>query len=162
MAVKRVFKSKKKLSSTRAAYRKWNEWDTGDVLIGTYKGSQTDNYDKPNWLIEVEDAQFTDKKAAKKLNPNEDGDKNIIGLNSSGKLDAAMDKVEIGDMIQVEYKGMSTIEKGKFKGKDAHDIEVDLVEEDDGGEEESDESDERYEKRTRGKSDDEEEDEEDL
>lgn len=158
---KRVFKSKKKLSSTRANYRKWSEWDTGDILIGTYKGSQTDSYDKPNWLIEVEDAQFGDKKAAKKLNPNADGEKNIIGLNSSGKLDAAMDKVEIGDMVQIEYKGMSTIEKGKYKGKDAHDIEVDLVEEEGDEDEDEDETDERYEKRTRGDSDDDDEEEED-
>lgn len=126
---KRIFKSKKKLSSTKAVYRKWNEWDAGDILIGTFKGSQTDNYDKPNWLIEVEDAQFANSKEAKKLMPKGD-EKIVVGLNSSGKLDQAMEQVEIGDMIQVEYKGMSTIEKGKYKGKDAHDIEVDLVEED--------------------------------
>lgn len=125
---KRIFKSKKKLSTVKATYRKWNEWDVGDILIGTYKGSQTDNYDKPNWLIEVEDAQFSNAKAAKKLMPKGD-EKVIVGLNSAGKLDQAMEQLEIGDMVQVEYKGMSTIEKGKFKGKDAHDIECDLVEE---------------------------------
>lgn len=134
---KRKMKSIKKLSSVKAVYRKWNEWDEGDVLIGTYKGSQTDSYDKPNWLVEVEDAQFTDKKAAKKLMVS--GEKIIIGLNSTGKLDVAMEQVEIGDMVQIEYKGMSTIEKGKYKGKDAHDVEVDLVEaEDDEGEEDED------------------------
>jgi hypothetical protein len=126
---KRVYKSKKKLSSVKATYRKWSEWDAGDILIGTYKGSQTDSYDKPNWLVEVEDAQFTNAKVAKKLLPKGD-EKTVIGLNSSGKLDAAMEQVEIGDMVQIEYKGMSTIEKGKYKGKDAHDIEVDLIEED--------------------------------
>lgn len=136
---KRIYKSKKKLSTVKATYRKWNEWDSGDILIGTYKGSQTDNYDKPNWLVEVEDAQFTNAKAAKKLMPKGD-EKVVVGLNSSGKLDQAMEQVEIGDVIQVEYKGMSTIEKGKYKGKDAHDIEVDLVEEDDEDEDDEDES----------------------
>lgn len=127
MADKRVFKSTRKVSSVRALYRKWAEWDTGDVLIGTYKGSQTDSYDKPNWLVEIIDAQFGDKKAAKKFPEGE-----IIGLNSSGKLDKAMESVEVGEMIQVTYNGTSTIEKGKYKGKEAHDIEVDVVEEDDG------------------------------
>ncbi len=140
MATKRVFKSRKKLSSTRCVYRKWSEWDAGDILIGTYKGSQIDNYDKPNWLVEVVEAQFSNAKEAKKIADQ------IIGLNSTGKLDKAMDQVEIGQMIQLEYKGMSTIEKGKYKNKDAHDIEVDLVtedngEEDEGEEEETDEED---------------------
>lgn len=132
---KRIFKSKKKLSTVKAVYRKWNEWDVGDILIGTYKGSQTDNYDKPNWLIEVEDAQFSNAKDAKKLMP-KGGEKVIIGLNSAGKLDGALEQIEIGDMVQIEYKGMSEIESGKFKGKDAHDIDCDLVEEDDGEEDE--------------------------
>jgi hypothetical protein len=132
MAKQRVFKSKKKLSTTRATYRPWKEWEAGDIIVGTYKGSQTDSYDKPNWLVEIEEAFFVKKpKAAKALKGQ------VLGLNSSGKIDKAMEGVEIGDMIQVEYKGTSTIEKGKYKGKDAHDIEVDLVEED--GKEEVDE-----------------------
>lgn len=138
---KRIYKSTKKLSSVKATYRKWSEWDAGDILIGTYKGSQTDSYDKPNWLIEVEDAQFTNAKTAKKFMPKGD-EKVVIGLNSSGKLDQAMEQVEMGDMVQIEYKGMSTIEKGKYKGKDAHDIEVDLVEEDDEDDDEQDEDEE--------------------
>lgn len=138
MAGKRVFKSTRKVSSVRALYRKWAEWDAGDILIGTYKGSQTDSYDKPNWLVEIVDVQFGDKKAAKKFPVDE-----IIGLNSSGKLDKAMESVEVGEMIQVTYNGTSTIEKGKYKGKDAHDIEVDVVEED--GEETEDDADEESE-----------------
>jgi len=137
MALKRKFKSKKKLSSTRATYRPWKEWETGDIVIGIYKGSQTDNYDKPNWLVEVVEAFFPVKpKLAKKLVGQ------VLGLNSNGKLDKAMEGVEPGDMIQIEYKGMSTIEKGKYKGKDAHDVEVDLVEEDGGDDEEEIDEDE--------------------
>lgn len=130
MSKQRVFKSKKKLSKTRCVYRAWGEWEAGDIIVGTYKGQQTDQYDKPNWLVEIEEAFFTNKKDQKKFKGQ------VIGLNSAGKLDGAMENVSEGDMIQVEYKGMSTIEKGKYKGKDAHDIEVDLVEEDDGSEEE--------------------------
>lgn len=129
MALKRKYKAKKKLTGTRAVYRPWKEWEVGDIIIGVYQGSQTDNYDKPNWLFEVVDAFFQKKpKTAAKLVGQ------VIGLNSNGKLDKAMKKVEPGVMVQVEYKGMGTIEGGKYKGKDAHDVAVDLVEEDDGRE----------------------------
>lgn len=119
--MKRTFKTTKKLSGMAAAYRPWREWEVGDVLIGRYKGSKTDNYDKPNWLFEVLDAQFSDGKAAKKLIGK------TVGLNSNGKLDKAMEDVTEGDLIQVTYNGMGTIEKGKYKGKEAHDVEVDMV-----------------------------------
>lgn len=132
MATKRVFKKTKKVSKVRAEYRKWSEWDEGDILIGKYIGSQIDSYDKPNWLIEVEDAQFSDTKTAKKLMGK------TIGLNSNGKLDKAMKQVEEGDMVQIEFKGMGTIEKGKYKGKDAYDVEVDIVQEE--GDEDEDEN----------------------
>lgn len=129
MAKQRTFKTKKKLSATRAVYRPWRDWEVGDILIGTYKGSQIDNYEKPNWLFEVEDAQFTNKKDAKRVMGQ------VVGLNSCGKLDAAMQtkdgepKVDVGQIVQIEYKGTSEIEKGKFKGKEAHDVEVEIVEE---------------------------------
>lgn len=121
---KRVFKSKKKLSGGRCTYRAWKEWDVGDYIIGKFKGSKTDNYDKPNWLVEVVDAAFVEHKLARKLIGQ------TIGLNSSGQLNKAMEKVEEGDLIQVMYNGTSEIEKGKYAGKDAHLIEVDLVQED--------------------------------
>lgn len=122
----RVFRSKKKLTGTRAMYRPWREWEVGDIIVGKYVGSQTDNYDKPNWLVEVASAQFVNKKDNKKF------EGHVIGLNSNGKLDKAMQKVSEGEYIQVEYKGMSEIDKGKYKGKEAHDVEVELVEEDGG------------------------------
>ncbi len=130
---KRVFKSKKKLSSVRALYRKWNEWEVGDVLVGKYKGSQMDSYDKPNWLIEVEDAFFTNKKEQKRLIGQ------IVGLNSSGGVDRSMEKCSEGDMVQFTYNGMERMDGGPYKGKDKHLIEVDLVTEDDGSEPEENE-----------------------
>ena len=118
---KRVFKSKKKLSGVRAVYRAWKEWETGDYVIGTYKGSKTDSYGKPNWLLQVEDASFIDHKTAKKIVGQ------IIGLNSNGMLDKAMDGVEIGEIVQVTYNGTSEITEGKYKGKESHLVEVDIM-----------------------------------
>lgn len=123
---KRVFKSKKKVSGGRCVYRAWKDWEIGDLVIGTYKGSKIDNYKKPNWLVEVEDAQFQNHKEGKKLMGQ------VIGLNSCGQLDKAMEEVSEGDMIQVMYNGTSEIQKGKYAGKDAHLVEVDIVEEDNG------------------------------
>lgn len=120
---KRTFVSKKKLSGTRCTYRAWKDWEEGDYLIGTFKGTKTDNYDKPNYLVQVEEAEFANKKESKKLIGQ------VIGLNSAGSLDKAMENVVEGDMVQVLYNGMGQIEKGKYAGKEAHAIEVDLVEE---------------------------------
>lgn len=153
---KRIYKKKKRVSGFAAVYRKWNEWDVGDILIGKYVGKREDNYEKDNYLVEVQDAQFSDKKAAKKLMPKEDGEPVVIGLNYTGKLASAMKNVEEGDEIQLEYQGTTALPKGhKFYGKDVHDMDVDILEsEDEDEEQDEDESDEESE-------DDEDEDEDD-
>jgi len=133
MEAKRVFKSKKKLSGSRCTYRAWKNWAVGDYLIGKYVGSKTDNYDKPNWMVEVVEASFSKKKESKELIGQ------IIGLNSAGQFDKAMEKVAEGELVQVMYNGMGEIEKGKYAGKDAHSIEVDLVTEDGDDDSDSDE-----------------------
>lgn len=121
MANKRVFKVKKKLSGGKTTFRKWGDWDEGDILIGTYVSTREDQYNKPNWTFKVEDAQFVDRKLAKELVGQN------ITLNSSGQFDKAMEAVTEGDMVQITYNGTSTIEKGKYAGKEAHSVEVDLV-----------------------------------
>lgn len=133
---KRVFKTKKKLSGGRSIFRKWNEWEEGDYIIGKYVGMKEDNYDKPNWMVQVEEAVFADEEEAAKLVGKQ------IGLNSNGQLDKAMEKVEEGQFVQVTYNGKSEIEKGKYAGKEAHLVGVDLVEEDDGSTEEEEETEE--------------------
>lgn len=122
-APKRVFKTKKKLTGGGGVYRKWGEWSEGDVVIGKYVGHKIDQYEKPNWMIEVVDAQFSDEDAGTDLIGK------VLCLNSSGQLNNAMEKVEEGQLVQIAYNGTSEITKGKYKGKDAHQIEVDLVEE---------------------------------
>ena len=141
MAAKRVFKKKKKISGGGPKnFRKWADWSEGDFVIGTFVGTHTDQYDKENMILEVHDAGFRKPKEAKA----------IIGqrliLNAAGQLTKAMESLSEGDMIQVTYGGTATIEKGKYKGKDAHVLDIDLVEEegeeDEDGNEEEDESEE--------------------
>jgi len=132
---KRVFKSTgKKLTGIRCVYRAWKEWEVGDYIIGTYVGSKTDQYEKPNWIFKVEEVGGPSIKALKKL-----VDQNI-GLNSAGNLNSAMvdkngnEKVVIGTALQITYNGMEEMEGGKYKGKDKHNIDVEVMEDEDGSE----------------------------
>lgn len=120
--MKRVFTTKKKLSG-QAVYRKWEEWDMGDILIGKLMGYKDDQYGNKCPLIQVIDSQFKDKKANI-----EEG--KTIQLNKCGMLAKALESVTEGEIVQIEYTGQSTIEKGKYKGKEAHTMEVQLLEED--------------------------------
>lgn len=119
---KRTFVPKRKLSGGVKMYRKWEDYDIGDIVIGKYTDTHTDQYGKLCWVIEVYDAQFKDKSGSKYVK------KNLV-LNAAGMLDKAMKKLELGEVIQAEYQGTSVIEKGKFAGKDSHVIEVQLCEE---------------------------------
>ena len=143
---KRVFKTVRKVSGVRKAFRAWKDWEEGDVVIGTYMGQHEDNYDKSNPYIKVEDAQFADDSGEEFF------EKNLV-LNSTGMLDKAFEEIEEGQLVQVTYMGMQEIEKGKYAGKNSHVIEVALVTEDDG---EEDSEDEEYEE------EEDEEEEEDL
>jgi hypothetical protein len=131
--VKRKYVVKKKMTLGQRTFRKWEDWEVGDILIGKYVSQGTDQYDKPSYVIEVYEAQFKDKKAAKVAS-----DGINLCLNSCGMLDKAMEGVEFGEVIQVEYTGTATIEKGKYKGKESHMMDVMVVEEE-GDEEDLDE-----------------------
>lgn len=129
MAVqKRTFKATRKLSGGQRTYRKWAEWDEGDVLVGKYMDSHTDQYKKVCPVVEVLDAQFKDKSGK-----NFEG-KTLV-LNANGMLNKAFEKLSFGDLFQVTYNGMTTMENGPFADKDAHVVEVQAVEEDDGQQE---------------------------
>ncbi len=125
-AAKRTFKSKRTVSSVMAQYKKWNEWKEGEFIIGEYIKSVEDKYGKPNWLIKIDEAGFTSKKDIAKF------EGKIIGLNSSGGLDRAMEQVEVGEMVQITYEGMEQMNGGPYKGKDKHlhDVQVVVDEED--------------------------------
>ena len=120
MSEKRKFKVTKKLNGQKM-YRKWAEYDEGDIVVGKYIDKHTDNYEKENYVIEVVEAFFKDKTGTKYEG------KNLV-LNSCGGLDKAMEKVSLGELVQVEYTGTSIMEKGKFAGKEAHGVTVSVVE----------------------------------
>jgi len=118
---KRVFRATQQLSGGNKKYRKWEQWEVGDVLIGKWIGSHMDQYDKNCPLIKVEDAQFKD----------DSGDE-LVGktlcLNQCGMMEKALEDAVIGDILQFTYDGKAAIEKGPYKGKEAHVVKVDKVE----------------------------------
>lgn len=143
---KRVFKGGKKLTGTPGIFRKWSDWEVGDVVVGEYKETYISaKYKKPVWVIKVEDAMFADKKFAKTLIGQD------FHLNSNGKIDKAMEKCDEGTVVQITYNGKSELPKGhQYAGADSHDIEViaegdvedeseDLEDTDDEGADDSDE-----------------------
>lgn len=132
---KRKFVVKKQLTIQKT-YRKWEDYDNGDIVIGELVAIHKDQYGKDCPVIKVEDAFFKDKKFQKEVEG-----KNLV-LNANGMLSKALKDVPMGTVIQVEYRGTATIEKGPYKGKDAHVVQVDIVEEDDNDlvEEDEDES----------------------
>lgn len=134
---KRVFKTKKKLTTGQKEFRKWNEYEMDDCVIGTYVGEHKDQYNKIGRIIKVEDAQFADGSGE------ELAGKNLV-LNSNGMLDKAFNDNDIqpGEMVQIVYKGTAEIQKGKYAGKDAHVVEVEtVVPEDEDIDDEEDEDD---------------------
>ena len=129
---KRKFTAKKKLNGSQL-YRKWSEYSIGDWLIGKYVGIHEDKtYNKEHFKIEVEEAEFKD-------GTGDDYQGKTLVLNTTGGLEKAMDKAEEGQFFQFEYCGMETMTGGIYAGKDAHSIEVTLVEEE-GDDVEEDES----------------------
>lgn len=76
---------------------------SGVLLEGIYEGTVPDNYDNSK-----NNFKFTD------LNG-----KSVI-INGTGSLAKQLSNVDEGAAVQIEYKGMQKIEKGKMAGKQAH------------------------------------------
>lgn len=113
----------KTLSGADVKYRKWNEFEIGDIVIGTYESVSLDNYKKNSYKISVLDAQLKDGS----------GDQYVgktLALNANGMLDKAMNELEKGTIVQIEYLGKDMMEKGPYAGKEAHKVGVSVVEED--------------------------------
>lgn len=126
---KRRWKKSKSLTLSKV-YRPWDEYEENDATIGKVVGFHLDNYDKKCVVIEVEEAIWKDAKKAKEFTG-----KNLV-LNACGQLSKQVENEEIrvGEILEVIYKGTSTIEKGKYKDSEAHVLEINLLEEDDGSE----------------------------
>lgn len=105
----------KKVKGARQ-YKKWNEWEVGDFVVGTLVEVGTDQFSKANYIIELLETSMEDLELGKNF-----------CLNSCGSLDYKMEDVEIGAVIRVEYEGQVELEKGPFKGKLAHTVDLQIA-----------------------------------
>lgn len=116
-------------------YRGWDDYSVGDIVIGKIVGKHKDNYGKTSPVINVDYCSFKGESADKYMG------KNLV-LNSCANLANPLIEakiisedgtdIELGKTIQVEYTGKYTLVKGPFKGKEGHDMQIQIVESDDG------------------------------
>jgi len=159
MAKKRKFVKKRVLSGVRYEYRQWKEWDEDDLLIGKLVGTQNNrkNKSKHDWIVEVEEAVFANKKEAKRLIGK------VVLLNTAGQFDKGMEQIEVGDYFQVTYKGSNEMEGGEYEGQMAHNMEViEVGDENDEEDEDLDADDEELDEDEEESDEDDEEDEEEY
>lgn len=117
MGLRSRFKTKRQLTGA-CQYKAWEKWSEGNFMIGRYQGIKTSNYGD-NYKFMLLDTDMKDLKL----------DMSFV-LNSNGLLDKAMQEVSENDLVKVTYKGKSTLTKGPFAGKAAHNVEVEILEED--------------------------------
>jgi hypothetical protein len=112
-------------------YKPWKDWSVDDFIIGKFTQQSIDNYDKPCYHIEIEEFNLSSPKCYK---GSEIKVGTLIGLNSCGSLDYKMEEVEIGQTVEITYMGTETLpDNHKFKGKDSHQVDVAVLEDEEEG-----------------------------
>ena len=104
------------------AYRGWKDWSEGDYIIAKFLAEYEDNYEKPGYEMEIIECEFEKESSIWKPGT-------IVGLNSSGSLNHKMKEIEVGDIVKIEYGGKDVLQKGKYKDKDFHVVNLWLMEE---------------------------------
>jgi hypothetical protein len=123
-AQKRKFTVTKTISAQQS-YRKLSEYSEGDTVVGKYVGTHVCQYDKQNPKIQVLEAIFKDGTGPALAGK-------ILVVNHCGALGKAMEEVEVGEYVQLEYTGTVPLTKGKFAGKDCYTFDVQVVTLDEG------------------------------
>lgn len=118
-------------------YLPWKHWEPEDWVEGRFLGTSTDQFDKTNYQIEVEDHEL-DYSLENFVKSPECKNKSLeikkgdtLILNSMGSLDYKMQSVEVGQTVKVTYKGVTKLpENHKYKNKDSHQVDVEVAESD--------------------------------
>jgi hypothetical protein len=104
-------------------FKGWKEFSEGDFIVGEYISEGVDNtYGNPQYTIKVEEFELQD--------PSLYGDKTLVAgmeltLNSSGTYDSKMKELAKGTVVEIVYNGTEALPSThKFKGRDAHQIDV--------------------------------------
>lgn len=103
--------------------KKWEDWAVGDFIEGEYvNASETDLYGKPIYEFKIENKKITGSDPT--ITSGEKA--GIMPVYCNGGMAFQMDEASYGDFVRLEYKGMATTTKGKFKGKPCHNVEVSI------------------------------------
>lgn len=87
-------------------YVKYSECKAGDVVVeGHFIGSVPSKFGGNNHEFRTESGK-------------------IVSLNKSGQLDYCLKHIAVGDYVRVVYEGKTILDKGTFKGKEAHNFKV--------------------------------------
>ncbi len=97
------------------SYRPWKKWIPADYIVGKFVSEGQDKFGNSTYKIEVIEAGF-------EIAPPAVG--SYFTLNSSGSLKKAFADIEEGQVVKIIYKGVELINKGKFAGKEFHNMEV--------------------------------------
>lgn len=88
------------------SFVKANGMNPGDVMVtGWFVGERPSKFGGKDFEFETEDGKH-------------------IVVNKSGQLVYAMQFVEKGDFVRVTYVGKNILDKGTFKGREAHQFKV--------------------------------------
>lgn len=118
--MKRVFTPTKRITKGASLYRKWSEWQTGDILIARYISTTVDKkYGKLGRVVEVIEADFKDGSGPKYVGQ-------TLTLNQTGKLHKALENEDFGIVFQLVYKGKTEITGGPHAGSEANDMDIDI------------------------------------
>ena len=97
-------------------YRSWKLWSEGDYIVGKYVRTKEDQFGNPSYEVEVIESQFA--------NEDDFAEGDVVGINSCGGLNYKMEGVLPGSILQITYEGEDTMDKGKFKGKSFHSVDL--------------------------------------
>jgi hypothetical protein len=105
----------------KVGFRSWKNWEEEDYICGIFKHTQPNelNRQRNDVVITVTDHSF---QTESEFDP-KNGD--LFKVNAATSLQGAIDKgIKEGDEIKVVYKGAYTVQKGTWKGKEGHNLEV--------------------------------------
>lgn len=93
--------------SVSTEYMKIDTLPQGDYIQGTYKGTSPNQFkpEAPNYKLQLADGR-------------------LVVVNTCGSLQKKMEHVREGDEVQIYYLGKDVLKDGKFKGKEAHKVDV--------------------------------------
>lgn len=128
-------------------YKRYTTWSDGDWISGKFISKGIDKtYDKPFYVVKIEDFGMADPLCSVSKKKEKEGAKGKplakgmeLTLNSAGSLNWKMDELEIGDEIEVVYKGMEALpEDHKNSGAESHQFDVFALGDEDEEENETD------------------------